>query len=526
MIKVENSILEQIIKKAIDSGASDWQQFLKVQLEILKETGSPLPKGAELLKAYNNLVKNEQIDISPALQKILKFNSVRTISGVAPVAILTKPAPCPGECVYCPTEKEMPKSYLSDEPAVMRAVRVDFEAKQQVANRIAALEATGHNAEKIELIVMGGTFSCLPNEYKEEFIKGAFDGMNGVISPDLAAAQKLNETAEHRCIGLTLETRPDFITEEEVIRMRDLGCTRVELGVQSTNDEVLAATKRGHLTDRTVEATKLLKDNGIKVSYHVMPNLPGVTLEKDLEMFRTLFGDERFKPDQLKIYPCVAVEESELHQWYLDGRYEPYSKDELIKLLSDVKPNLPHYVRISRLFRDIPTPHIKGGIKYTNFRQMLKDSMDKQGLSCTCIRCREVKDANSFAEEPVLFIDEYKASGGTEYFISYEGPERKTIFAFLRLRINGREDSKALFGALNDAAIIREVHTYGRLTPIGAKGKVQHLGLGKQLIKLAEGMAAEKGLSKISVIAGIGVREYYANQGYSLKDGYMVKALG
>lgn len=520
------SISKKIIKQAAKEKVADWKQLVKVQLEVLKETGDPLPKGADLLKAYKQLTKHGAIERSKKLEYILRFNSVRTISGVAPVAILTKPFPCPGECVYCPTEKDMPKSYLSDEPAVMRAARVNFDPKQQVVNRIAALEATGHNTEKIELIVMGGTFSALSDNYKKKFIKEAFDGMNNKTSGTLENAHKFNEKADHRCIGLTIETRPDHINKDEINLMNRLGVTRVELGVQSIYNDVLKTTMRGHLIDETIEATKLLKNHGFKISYHIMPNLPGSNLKRDFEMFEVLFGDERFRPDQLKIYPCVAVEESGLHDWYVSGKYKPYTSKELIELLSKVKSELPYYVRISRLFRDIPTPHIKGGIKQTNFRQILKEAMQEKNNKCKCIRCREAREAGILKNQPKLFIDEYEASNGNEVFLSFEDEKRDKIFAFLRLRFNKISDEESiLFNALKGASIIRELHTYGRLTPIGHTGKVQHIGLGKKLIQKAEDITQEKGLKNITVISGIGVRDYYKKLGYDLQDGYMTKKL-
>lgn len=519
------SIPEKIIKKAAEDNVSSWEELVKTQLDVLKKTGSPLPKGADLLKAYRQLLNLNIIERSKKLEDILRFNSVRTISGVAPVAVLTKPFSCPGECVYCPTEKNMPKSYLSDEPAVMRAIRVNFDGEKQVVSRIAALESTGHNAEKVELIVMGGTFSALPEGYKESFVKNAFDGLNNRQSDSLAAAHKYNEKAVHRCVGLTVETRPDYISADEIKLMRLLGVTRVELGVQSLYDDVLKLTKRGHLVDKTIEATRMLKNHGFKVSYHIMPNLPGSNLKRDAEMFETLFGDERLKPDQLKIYPCVAVEESELYDWYINGKYKPYTEEELIELLGKVKLELPYYVRISRLFRDIPTPHIMGGLKYTNFRQILKKAMQEKGVKCRCIRCREVGISKSTTQKPLyLFIDEYAASGGIEIFLSYESEDRDTVYAFLRLRFNKPEEN-VLFDVLKDTSIVRELHTYGRLTPIGLAGKVQHTGLGKKLLKKAEELTKGKGLKNIAVISGVGVRDYYRKLGYALQDSYMVKEL-
>lgn len=523
-------IEEEIIREAIQRKSFEKTSFNQTHLDVLRKYKMPLARGANLLLSYRKMLEAGKINREPRLEELLKFKRVRTLSGVAPVAILTKVAPCPGDCVFCPTEEKMPKSYLSDEPAVMRAIRAKFDAKEQVKARIFALEANGNPTDKVELIVMGGTFSALEKEYQNKFIKGALDGLNEKDSRTIDEAQTINEKAKHRCVGLTLETRPDFITEDEIINMRKLGATRVEIGVQTLDEDILKLTRRGHTNEQTIYATKLLKDAGFKVGYHMMPNLPQSSPEKDRNVLNEIFENNSYRPDQLKIYPCVAVAGSELYGWYKDEKYKPYNDNEIIELLVNFKTGIPHYVRISRLFRDIPTHLIGAGTKLTNLRQIIEKEMRQSDLRCRCIRCREVRDRQQLNPKDIkLFIEKYKASDGEEYFISYEDEKRETIFAFLRLRIpsNYFTGKEHFINELNGSAIVRELHTYGQLTPIGDKGEaVQHLGLGKKLLKKAEEIAkSEYKISKLAVISGIGAREYYYNLGYKLTGTYVAKEL-
>jgi len=522
---------ELIIKRAYEKNAFTPKSFFKVKMGVLGEVREPIPKKSELLAAYRNLVKKGEVKKNYRLEKLLRLHKIRTLSGVAIVAILTRPTYCPGECVYCPTEYEMPKSYLSDEPAVMRAIRSDFDPERQVSLRLEALEKTGHFTDKIEIIILGGTFTAFKKEYQKYFIWKTFDALNKKSSKDMKEAIKLNETAKHRCVGLTIETRPDLLDENEVIRLRNLGVTRVEIGVQSVYDDILDMVKRGHTQKEIIHATKLLKDAGIKVNYHMMPNLPGSNIKKDIEMFKILFKNPDYKPDQLKIYPCVVVKESELYDWWKDKKFIPYKKDELISLLVDVKKDIPKYVRISRLFRDIPSTRIEAGVKSTNLRQMVKAEMLKRKLSCSCIRCREVREklVEEEFKKPVLFRQDYDASEGKEIFLSFEDEKREKLFAFIRLRIPSYflKGETHYISELENAAIVREVHTYGEVVPIGKRGVgIQHRGLGKRLMKKAEKIAKnEFGVKKIAVTSGIGVRPYYHKLGYNLEGTYMIKNL-
>ena len=423
---------------------------------------------------------------------------------------MTKPYPCPGQCVYCPTQKAIPKSYLDDEPAVMRAQMAGFDPYLQVKRRLKQLQATGHSVEKIELIIMGGTFSALPYSYQQRFIKRCFEAANARSARTLLAAQKINETAKNRIIGLTLETRPDQITAKEIKWMRQLGATRVEIGVQSVFDDVLEKVRRGHGVAAAIKATRLLKDAGFKVCYHLMPNLPGSDLKRDLEMFKIVFTDPRFKPDMIKIYPCVVVYQAELLAWFKKGKFLPYSDQELIDLLVKIKKIVPPWVRINRLGRDIPVANIVAGNKLSNIRQVVQ----KRGVRCQCIRCREIRETKITNYK--LQITNYSASGGEEYFLEFVDPNNR-LYGLLRLRIPKSKKN----------ALVRELHVYGQALAIGEKEirASQHQGLGRRLMQEAEKITRRKKLKKISVIAGVGSREYYRQLGYRLEGTYMIKSL-
>lgn len=518
------------------------EDFSKLKKRLCKEFGVAMPTNADLRDRYNQLLAKRRIKKSEVFENILRTRGVRTQSGVAVVAVLTKSYPCPGDCLYCPSEKDMPKSYLSNEPAVMRAIDAKFDPYRQVQNRLRSLELNGHATDKIELIVMGGTFSYLPKTYQKRFITRCFQAANeypkrvaqnverGTCRRDalqcastLAREQKKNETAKHRIIGLTLETRPDYIDEKEILNFRELGCTRVELGVQSIFDDVLKLNRRGHTIASTVEATKMLKDAGFKINYHMMPGLPGSTPERDFEMFKTLFKDPRFQPDMLKIYPTVVLKDSDLYDLWKKGHYVPLNDKEFEELVLKIKNEaITPYVRIARLVRDVPTPSIVAGPIISNLRQIIEHKSN-----CPCIRCREVKGEYISEEKIVLDRINYNASDGEEIFLQYASSNKKKLFALLRLRISDNSD-KHFIPALKNAALIREVHTYGKLTKIDTKNSSspQHIGLGKKLLLEAERIAKEEyGLKKIVVISGVGVRGYYRKNGYRLRDTYMVKNL-
>ncbi|OGY44014.1 MAG: hypothetical protein A3B89_01625 [Candidatus Buchananbacteria bacterium RIFCSPHIGHO2_02_FULL_40_13] len=518
--------LQKIIKALVLAQPSSYKELAAVVRAEASQFSQPLPEKSQLLLAYHSLLKNKKIKSSSVLEKLLTKRAVRTLSGVAVITVLTKPYPCPGECLFCPTEVKMPKSYLANEPAVMRAILNDFDPYRQIKMRLRALKANGHKTDKVELIVIGGTWSVLDHQYQNWYIKRCFEALNGRPSKTLSTAQKINENAKHRCIGLTLETRPDYISEKELIRMRELGCTRVELGVQHIDNKILAFNKRGHKVERSIKALRLLKEAGFKVNLHLMLDLPTATPAKDLAMFKKIYTHSDFCPDMVKIYPCVVNEKAELYNLWKKGKYKPYSAKQLRRLLVDIKKITPEYVRITRLVRDIPKESISAGNKITNLRQLLADQAKDEGWVCRCIRCREVtrQEQVKGVSNLKLNIRTYPASGGTEYFLSYESADEKALYAFLRLRINDKINNNFI-AELKGAALIRELHTYGELTEIGAKGDVQHLGLGKKLLKEAENIVSRKKIKKIAVIAGVGARKYYEKFGYKLEGTYMVKEL-
>lgn len=570
---INQFIITEITKKVSAKQRLSLEYLSRIKRKASRKYSLPCPTNIKLLKTYHRLIQDNKIKSNKIVEKALTTKSIRTSSGVAIIAVLTKPYPCPGKCVYCPNEKNMPKSYLSNEPAVMRAILTDFHPYRQAQARIRSLEVTGHKTDKIELIVMGGTFSYLPKQYQTWFIKECFRACSNekLKTKNLKQLQKINEKSAHRIVGLTLETRPDYIDKKEIMNMRKLGATRVELGVQSVYDDVLKLNKRGHGKKEIVEATRLLKEAGFKINYHIMPNLPGSNYKKDLEMFKELFSNPDFQPDMLKIYPCVVVKDSQIYKWWRKGKYKPYSDKKLIRLLCEIKKTIPYYARITRLVRDIPATSIIAGNKISNLRQVLEKKSKEEGWECKCIRCREVR--NKYGKKNVvknlkLFRQDYKASSGKEIFLSFEDRDRKYLYSLLRLRVNGaiintvssivpkgcgaeaqviviptnlffktdlHSSSTRLmplwsqqFPILQNAAIIREVHTYGQLVPINSKNKKspQHTGLGKKLIAEAEKIAREEfGLKKIAVISGVGVRGYYRKLGYRLEKGYMVKEL-
>jgi elongator complex protein 3 len=447
----------------------------------------------------------------------------RTISGVTPVAVMTEPLKCPGNCVYCPTYPSTPQSYTPESPAVLRAIRCVYDAAKQVRSRLKVLSEMGHPTDKVELIVMGGTFLAFPEDYQYRFIKECLDGLNGQTSADLEEAKQRNQTAKHRCTGLCIETRPDWCGEKEIERMLHFGTTRVELGVQMLDDEIYQLTRRGHKIEDVVKATALLRQYGFKVHYHWMPGLPGSTPEHDLELSRQLFEDERFKPDGLKLYPTMVVEGTELERWYQEDHYQPYGIKTMVELMIEIKSIVPKYVRISRVLRDIPAKFITAGVK-DSLRGPVRQQMKRRGIECKCIRCREyghrAREGWEIGEPKLSRLD-YGAAGGKEIFLSFED-EDETLFAILRMRIQPRDSESS--------AIIRELHVYGPEVPLARQNAeaAQHKGLGKALLREAERIAVEEfGISQMTILSGIGAREYYRSEfGYRSWGDYMVRDLG
>jgi len=454
--------------------------------------------------------------------------ATRTISGVTPIAVMAKPHPCPGECVYCPSAVGAPKSYTSESPAVLRAIRCDFDPLQQVLLRVRSLRDMGHPVEKVELIIMGGTFLSYPVDYQYWFVKSCYDALNGVVARDLYEAKHLNESAALRCVGLCIETRPDWCGAAEISRLHDYGATRIELGVQTLDDGIHELTRRGHGVAEVVEATTLLRRHGFKVYYHWMPGLPGSSPELDLALTRRLFDEPSFRPDGLKLYPTVVVQGSALESWYREGRYQPAGVDAMTDELIEIKTLVPPYVRIARLMRDIPPKFIIAGCNDLALRGRVRDRMKQLGMACQCIRCREyghrVRDGRKTGE-PELSQLTYEVVGGSEGMLSYEDRDG-TLFGLLRLSLTERDAAdRVIDGAV---ATVRELHVFGPEMSLGERSgsAAQHRGLGAGLLREAERIAATTyGARTLRVLSAVGVREYYRNLGYALDEPYMVKQL-
>jgi elongator complex protein 3 len=510
-------ILESTIKDLVKSSAKTADDLALVKRRIAKKYQAPCPTNISLLKIYHKLVKNKSIEPDLKIEKLLIKRPVRSLSGIVNISVLTKPYPCPGKCVYCPYQKGTPKSYLDNEPAVMRAILNKYDPYRQIKMRLRALTMTGHPTNKIELRIIGGTWSYYPKKYKEWFVKRCFEACNEKKYSSLSKTHKANEKSDHRIIGMSIETRPDFITEEEIKGLRNMGVTMVELGVQSIYDDVLKLTKRGHGKKETIEATKMLKDAGFKICYQIMPNLPKTSIKRDLEMFKELFLSQDFQPDMLKIYPCALLKEAPLYKWWKQKKYKPYTEKQLFSLVKSIKRIIPPYVRIQRITRDIPSQSIvTGPAKISNLRQLLADQSKKERWKCNCIRCREVKENYDPKEKLFLNKKNYQSSGGKEIFLSFENKDKSKLYSLLRLRILKDKDT----------AFIREVHTYGQQLPVAESGvSPQHKGLGKKLVKEAEKISKKEGTKEIKVISGIGVRGYYKKLGYRLKNTYMIKKI-
>ena len=534
------SPLERTIQELIKSKAKTPADLATIGRKTAKKFKISCPSNVKLLKAYHDLLENKRIKKNKKLEELLIKRRVRSLSGVVIVSVLTKSYPCPGKCIYCPTEAGIPKSYLSGEPAVERAKKLNYNPYIQVQKRIESLDIQGHPIDKIELRIIGGSWSYYPKNYQIWFVKRCFQAANDFAlvqktkCQNIEKEQKRNEKAKCRIVGVSIETRPDLINKKEIFNLRKLGVTMVELGVQTIFDDILEKCQRGHFVKETISATKILKNAGFKIMYQMMPNLPGSDLKKDLKCFKVIFADQNFKPDWLKIYPCLVCKGSKLYGIWKKGKFKPYSDKELIELLIKIKKNLPYWVRLARLFRDIPAPKIEAGCKISNMREVVQAEMKGKGLKCKCIRCREVKEQYNPKEKIYLFRKNYNASDGKEIFLSYENKDRTKLFSFLRLRIPSsafremaENCSLPFLPVLRKAAIVRELHTYGPMLALGEKKLApQHQGLGKKLINEAEKISKKEfNIKKIAVISGIGVRNYYKKLGYKLRETYMVKNL-
>jgi len=468
------------------------------------------------------------------LRRVLLVKPTRTLSGVAPVAVMTSPYPCPhGRCLPCPGGPAhpfgSPQSYTGEEPAAKRAREHGYDPFSQVHARLGQFETLGHRVEKVELIIMGGTMTARPVEYQNEFVARCIEAMNvypgnfpSPQTPSVAEVQKVNETAQVRCVAITFETRPDWCKREHIDRMLGFGVTKVELGVQHLNDSILSFNRRGCTVADTAEANKLLRDAGLKVGFHIMPNLPHSTIAEDKEMFEMLFSDPRFKPDFLKIYPTLVTPGSEIEELWELKRYKPYNEDQLVDLIAYGKTLIPEYTRLSRVQRDIPAKLIVAGSRHSNFRQLAQNRLKAQGRRCRCIRCREIGRLPSDLKSEIRRMS-YECCGGTEHFISAVSGD--SLIGFARLRFPSAEFRQELAGA----ALIRELHVYGSLVPVGNEAaeaeEWQHRNFGKMLLTYAEDIAWDAGFTRIAIMSGIGVRPYYRRQGYERRGPYMIREI-
>jgi len=500
----------------------------------------PLKDGGYLNKSmlvsiYNELVASGEMEADARLLERIRMKPMRTLSGVTTVTVLTKPYPCPGKCIFCPTDVRMPKSYLPDEPGAMRAVEHQFDPFAQVRSRIMQLESLGHPTDKIELLILGGTWSSYKRDYQEWFVKRCFDAMNDfsnlpseeikLAKDDLPNSHTYNETTHHRNVGLVIETRPDEITPAEIRWLRHLGVTKVQMGAQSLDDRILEMNKRGHDVECTRKATALLRASGFKIVLHWMPNLHGATPESDREDFARLWND--FCPDEIKIYPNQLLANAELYEYWQRGEFKPYTTEELIDLIADIKPTIPRYCRVNRVIRDIPSTNVVEGNRRTSLRQDVQDEMKRRGTKCQCVRCREVKGKSVSTEALQLDDLVYQAGAGEEHFISYVTPDDK-LAGFVRLSLPGKDTPQTGVSDLDGAALVREVHVYGQSLPVGAekKGAAQHAGLGTRLLEEAERIAIANGFKRMAVISAVGTRGYYLRRGFERGELYLTKNLG
>ena len=596
---------------------------------------STLPSKSQILQAYFQLLEQGKIEKNADFELLLRKRAIRSLSGIVPIQVLTKPFPCPSRCIFCPNDPEMPKSYIKSEPGAMRAFLNQFDPLKQVYNRLYSLQQTGHKTDKIEMIVLGGTWDFYPRDYKVDFIKQLYDACNTFwalaiknltgtanwkyafeitnqdqiqLSPSLEEAIQINETAQHRIIGLTIETRPEFVTDQNCRDRRAMGVTRIEMGVQSTDDAVLDLNKRGHHLAEVEKALHKLRQYAFKFSIHIMPGLYGSTVEKDIQTFRDVYANPYLKPDEIKLYPTSVIPQTELYELYQQGKYQPITTEEISEIIETTfREIIPPYTRIKRLIRDIPATEISAGSNVTNLSQLMHEKLLKKyqkadpnfrsafyhrlyehlqvfgdeerflsviangtkwsvaiqkntptgllrstrkdaqpassqtyllgkapELSCfrhfvsLDTRSREVRNKKEKTEVLNLVVRAYESSVGQEYFISYED-ELGYLYGFTRLLLPKLEERIDVAGLGLETALIRELHVYGSLQSLNTQEesgqKVQHSGLGKQLLETAEKIAQKSDFSKLSVISGVGVREYYRKQGYKLEETYMVKAL-
>ncbi|MDD2745604.1 MAG: tRNA uridine(34) 5-carboxymethylaminomethyl modification radical SAM/GNAT enzyme Elp3 [Candidatus Gracilibacteria bacterium] len=554
-------ISEEIIEAVIlDPDATTKQHLQTIVHQIAaKYKLADSPQLFQLLEVYRNGVRDGKYANETRILKLFRKRAVRSLSGVSVISLLTKFWGCPGKCVYCPTFDNLPKSYVPQEPAVMRAELNAFDPVLQVQNRLRSLEVTGHAIAKCDVRVIGGTWSVYPKAYKEMVMRGIYDGhttfselrkyiqsgesgdkLSGfkirkgfemIASKTLKEAQDRNETAESRVIGIAIETRPDWITPDEIRQLRVYGVTRVEIGYQTTNDTINTLNQRGHGNKESIEATRMLKDAGFKVVAHMMPNLLGSNPLLDRESMQEIFNNPDYRPDELKIYPMVVTDHSELTEIWRNGGFTAYDDATLVDLMADLEGMIPEYVRLNRSYRDIPATMILEGSKLSNLRELTAKKMVEKGIRRHDISAREIRAKTNNPHDAIMETTEYDASQGKEFLIQYIDPKDRTLFGLLRLRIPSQyfTGEVPIVPELTGCSIIREIHVFGDQLPIGAPpdGSGQHMGFGKKLLAEAERIVREHypKIEKMAVISGTGVRPYYRKFGYEICGEYMTKVM-
>ncbi|KAL4664013.1 hypothetical protein H8958_020763 [Nasalis larvatus] len=486
--------------------------------------------------------------VPPQYRKVLipklKAKPIRTASGIAVVAVMCKPHRCPhisftgNICVYCPGGPDSDfeystQSYTGYEPTSMRAIRARYDPFLQTRHRIEQLKQLGHSVDKVEFIVMGGTFMALPEEYRDYFIRNLHDALSGHTSNNIYEAVKYSERSLTKCIGITIETRPDYCMKRHLSDMLTYGCTRLEIGVQSVYEDVARDTNRGHTVKAVCESFHLAKDSGFKVVAHMMPDLPNVGLERDIEQFTEFFENPAFRPDGLKLYPTLVIRGTGLYELWKSGRYKSYSPSDLVELVARILALVPPWTRVYRVQRDIPMPLVSSGVEHGNLRELALARMKDLGIQCRDVRTREVGIQEIHHKvrpyQVELVRRDYVANGGWETFLSYEDPDQDILIGLLRLRKCSEETFRFELGG--GVSIVRELHVYGSVVPVSSRDptKFQHQGFGMLLMEEAERIAREEhGSGKIAVISGnwgVGTRNYYRKIGYRLQGPYMVKML-
>jgi elongator complex protein 3 len=526
--KVACQVIAKKLQETEDarSVALDQREIWDLKLSVCAQFGlDRVPKNSEILSYLDQPHRL-------VFESRLRRKNVRTASGIAVITAITKPFNCPhGTCTFCPGGLRLgtPQSYTKNSPAVVFGAPREYDPRRQVSDTLSFLQQNGHNTSKVELILLGGTILAMPQDYQRDFVRQTYDALNGSQSLSLEEAVRANETAAHRCVGLTIETKPDWCKASHVDTLLSYGTTRVEIGVQSLRDDVLTAVNRGHTVKDSVDAFRVSKDAALKTVAHMMPGLPRSDPEKDLEDLLSLVNDEFYRPDMLKIYPTLVVEGTALYQQFKLGRYRPYNLDELVELLSKFKKQVPPWLRIMRIQREIPRKEVSGGESAGNLRQLVLDEMQRKGDRCRCIRCREIghnRNAQRFGKL-TLKRKEYDSSSGQEIFLSYDDEVSDVIHGFLRLRMpSGSEHREEIRD--KRAALVRELHVYGPVVPVGRQtesaDQSQHRGLGSSLLLEAERISREEfSRKKVVVISAVGTKEYYRKRGYFDDGPYVSK---